>query len=146
MLQTIKFLKRAQRKYHFLFISSLSLGILQDRERDNHQISHQARQTFDLIYHDSAHSNPHQKIISQGTNTFDIRVITNNQAIILIVTSFPFSATGKPRLRNNMTAGNCPDLAAVLQYVSKELLAPTLVFKPLDGASKMKQFSMQNSE
>lgn len=45
-----------------------------------------------------------------------------------------------------MTAGNCLDLAAVLQYISKELLAPTLVFKPLDGASEMKQFNMQNSE
>lgn len=73
---------------------------------------------------------------------------TNKQfsQTIAIAASFPFSATGKPRLRNNMTAGNCLDLAAVLQYISKELLAPTLVFKPLDGASKMKQFNMQNSE
>lgn len=45
-----------------------------------------------------------------------------------------------------MTAGNCLDLDALLQDISKELLAPTLVFKPLDGASKMKQFNMQNCE
>lgn len=45
-----------------------------------------------------------------------------------------------------MTAGNCLDLAALLQDISKELLAPTLVLKPLDGASEMKPFNMQNCE
>lgn len=56
-----------------IHLSFVPQHLLQDRGRDNHITP--ARWTFDLIYYDSAHSNPHQTIISQGTNTFHIAVI-----------------------------------------------------------------------
>ncbi|KAF4796510.1 cilia and flagella associated protein 99 [Turdus rufiventris] len=47
--------------------------------------SHQARWTFDLIYYDSAHSNPHKKIISQATGFSMVKMVSHRELIELIV-------------------------------------------------------------
>ncbi|KAJ7419024.1 cilia- and flagella-associated protein 99 [Willisornis vidua] len=57
-------------------------NLLQEKERDNHQTSHQARCTFDLIYNDSAHSN-HMKTILQGFSM--VKMVRHRELIALTV-------------------------------------------------------------